>query len=54
MDFNSGPLATYFEHLTHKNTAKSRPILIEADRVAEAVGRDDTLLDLLLVGLGLE
>jgi len=49
-----GPIATYFEHLAHENTAKSRAIHVHADQVAEALGLDEELLDSLLVGLGLE
>jgi hypothetical protein len=51
---NHGPLATDFEHLARRNTAKSRAMLVEAGRVAEARGLDDTLLGRLVVGLGLE
>jgi hypothetical protein len=51
---NSGPLATYFEHLSQKDTAKSRAILVEADQVGDALGLDEGLLDGLLVKLGLE
>jgi hypothetical protein len=54
MDLNSGPIATYFQHLAHEDTAKSRAILVEADRVADEMGLDDELLDELVVGLGLE
>jgi len=50
LDLNDGPIATYFEHLAHGNTAKSRAILVEADQIADSFGLDDTLL----VKLGLE
>jgi hypothetical protein len=53
LDLNHGPLSTFFQHLAHE-TAKSRAILVEADQVADAVGLDDSVLDGLLVGLGLE
>jgi hypothetical protein len=53
-DLNHGPLATYFEHLGHENTAKSRTILVEADRVEDAMGLDYELIDGLLAGLKLE
>ena len=54
LDLNHGPIATYFEHLAHENTAKSRAILVKADQVADALGLDDELLDGLLAKLGLE
>ena len=28
IDLNPGPVATYFEHLAHENTTKSRAILV--------------------------
>jgi hypothetical protein len=54
IDLNHGPLAVYFEHLAHENTAKSRAIFVEADRIADSLNLDDTLLDGLLVGLNLK
>ena len=54
LDLNHGPIAKYFERLSHENTAKSRAILVKADQVADALDLDDTLLDSLLVKLGLE
>jgi hypothetical protein len=54
IDLNPGPIATYFQHLAQENTAKSRAILVKADQVADSLGLDDTLLDSLLVKLGLE
>ena len=35
IDLNHGPIATYFEHLAHEDTPKSRAILVKADQVAE-------------------
>jgi hypothetical protein len=54
IDLNRGPLAAFFDHLAHENTAKSREILVEADPLADALGLDEELLDGLLVGVGLE
>jgi hypothetical protein len=54
LDLNHGPIAKYFEHLAHENTAKSRAILVKADRVADALHLDDALLNSLLVRLKLE
>jgi hypothetical protein len=54
LDWNSGPVAKYFEQLAHQNTAKARAILIQADRAADVLNLDDTLLDSLLVNLGLD
>jgi hypothetical protein len=54
VDLNYGSIATYFEHLAQENTAKSRAILVKADQVADALNLDDTLLDSLLVKLGVE
>jgi hypothetical protein len=45
-----GPIATYFEHLAHENTVKSRAILVKADPWADSLALDDEVLD----GLGLE
>jgi hypothetical protein len=42
-------VATFFEHLAHENTAKSRAILVKADQVADSLGLDDELLDGLVV-----
>jgi ELWxxDGT repeat protein len=52
IDLNRGPIAKYFEHVAHENTAKSRAILVKADQAADALGLDDELLDTLLVKLG--
>jgi hypothetical protein len=54
LDLNHGPVAKYFEHLAHQNTARSLAILVKADQVADALGLADALLDSLLAGLGLE
>jgi hypothetical protein len=54
VDLDSGPVAKYLEHLTEEDTARSRAILVKADQVADALNLDDTLLDSLLVKLGLE
>jgi hypothetical protein len=54
LDLNHGPIAKYFQHLAHENTAKSRAILVKADQVADALGLDDALLDSLMVRLKLE
>ena len=53
VDLNSGPVAKYLEHLADEGTARSKAILVVADRVADALKLDDTLLDSLLVRLGL-
>jgi hypothetical protein len=51
---NSDPVAKFFEHLAQADTAKSRAILVKADRIADSLGLDDELLVGLLVGLGVE
>jgi hypothetical protein len=48
------PLATYFKHMEHENTAKSRAILVEVNQITHALGLDDESLDELMVGLGLD
>jgi hypothetical protein len=53
LGLNHGPTARYFERLAHDNTPKSRAILVKADQVADALDRDDMLLDSLLIKLGL-
>ena len=53
-DSGDDPIAKFFEHLAHDDTAKVRPILLQADRVADALGPDDELLDLLLGQSGME
>ena len=53
MDLNSGPIARYFEHLADQNTPAARKILVAADKVADRLGLDDSLLDSLLADLGL-
>ena len=54
LDLNGGPIGSYFEHLAGQDTAKSRAILVKADQIADSLNLDDTLLDGLLVKLGLE
>jgi hypothetical protein len=51
LDLNHGPVAKYFEHLAHENTAKAKEIVVAADRVADALGLDDEWLDSLVAGL---
>ncbi|MBI3837817.1 MAG: glycoside hydrolase family 25 protein [Planctomycetia bacterium] len=51
VDLNHGPIAKYFEHLGHEGTPKTKAILVKADKVADALNLDDTLLDSLLAGL---
>jgi hypothetical protein len=48
------PVATFFEHLAHENTAKSRARLVEAERVADVLGLDHEVIDAPLIDLGLE
>jgi hypothetical protein len=48
LDLNSGPIARYFEHLAHQNTPAARKILLAADKVADRLGLDDSLLDILI------
>jgi hypothetical protein len=54
IDLNHGPIAKYFQHLAHEGPAKAMAILVKADQISDSLGRDDTLLDSLLVKLGLE
>jgi hypothetical protein len=54
LDPNHGPIATFFQHLAHEGTPKAKAILGEADEVADALNRDDEVLDGVVVGLGLE
>jgi hypothetical protein len=54
VDLNSGPVAKYLEHLADEGTPRSKAILVAADRVADALKLDDTLLDSLLAGMGLD
>ncbi len=54
VNLNSGVAATIFEALGTANTKLTRSILTEADKVADQLGLDDTLLDSILVDLGLE
>ncbi|MBI3840193.1 MAG: hypothetical protein HY288_19905, partial [Planctomycetia bacterium] len=53
LDLNHGPIAKYLLHLAHENTPKAREILVAADKIADFLGLDDTLLDAILVRLGL-
>ncbi len=48
VDLNSGPVANLFRHLAEADTPRSRAILAGADRIADALGLDDTLLDSLI------
>jgi len=50
-DANSGPVAKLFQQLADSNTPAAKKILIEADRIADALGLDDELLDDLVKGL---
>jgi hypothetical protein len=52
IDLNRGPVAKYFQHLAQEATPKSKAILVEADRAADASNLDDELLDGILAGLG--
>jgi hypothetical protein len=52
-DLNQGPAAIYFESLASENTPADQSILIDADRLAEALRLDHHLLDSLLANLGL-
>jgi hypothetical protein len=54
VNLNSGVAATIFEALAVADTKLTRSILTEADKVADQLGLDDTLLDSILVDLGLE
>ena len=54
VNLNSGVAATIFEALAVADTKLTRSILVEADKVADQLGLDDTLLDSILVDLGLE
>jgi hypothetical protein len=45
---NHGPVAKYFQHLAHEATPKAKATLVKARQVAETLGLDDELLDLLL------
>ena len=51
---NSGSLARLFQYLHDANTSRSRALLEKFDAVADALGLDDTLLDLLLADMRLE
>ena len=54
LDLNSGAPARLFQYLHDANTPRSRALLVKFDAVADALGLDDTLLDLLLADLGLD
>ena len=54
VNLNSGAAATIFEALAAADTKLTRSILVEADKVADELGLDDSLLDSILVDLGLE
>ena len=48
VDLNSGPIAALFTRLAEADTPRSHAILTAADRIADALGLDDSLLDSLL------
>jgi hypothetical protein len=48
LDLNSGPIARYFEHLAQHNTPAAQKILLAADKVADRLGLDDSLLGMLV------
>ena len=54
LDLNSGPIANFLEHLADADTPRAQAILVKADHIADALDLDDTLLDSILVELGLE
>jgi hypothetical protein len=54
IDLNTGSPARLFQYLHDQNGPRSRALLQKFDSVADALGLDDTLLDLLLADLGLE
>ncbi len=54
VDLNSGAAATIFEALAAADAKLTRSILVEADKIADELGLDDTLLDSIMVELGLE
>ena len=54
VNLNTGAAATIFEALAAADTRLTRSILVEADKIADELGLDDTLLDTLLGDLGLE
>jgi hypothetical protein len=53
LDLNSGPIAKFFEKLAHEGTDGAKKILTIADEIADFLHLDDTLLDSLLVNLGI-
>jgi hypothetical protein len=54
VNLNTGVAATIFEALAKADTKLTRSILVEADKIADELGLDDSLLDSLLGDLGLE
>jgi len=42
---------TFFQQLADTNTPAAKKILVEADRLADALGLDDELLDSLVAGI---
>ncbi len=54
VNLNSSVAAAIFEALAIADTKLTKSILVEADKVADELGLDDTLLDSILVDLGLE
>ncbi len=51
VDLNHGPVARLFQQLAESNTQAAKKLLAEADRIADALGLDDELLDSLVEGL---
>ena len=54
IDLNTGSPARLFQYLHDQNGPRSPAMLQKFDSVTDALGLDDTLLDLLLADLGLE
>lgn len=52
IDLNSGAPAGLFQYLHDTNSPRSRALLHKFDAMADALGVDDELLDLLLADLG--
>jgi len=51
IDLNHGAVAKLFQQLAASNSPTAKKILVEADRIADAQGLDDELLDNLVAGL---
>jgi hypothetical protein len=49
---NHGSVAKYLTHLAHDATANAKTILSEADQVADELGLDVELLNVLVIGVG--